>query len=88
MYYASKRLDDYVLAAGTHHGHDAGDHGLLVGLRLEVLQDEVVAAVLQQLLPEVLGRVQVLAGRVLALALALIEDGGMKILIYCIGIER
>ena len=40
-------------------------------LRLELLENEVVAPVLQQLLAQVLRWVQVLAGRVLSLAFTL-----------------
>ena len=55
----------------TYHGYDTGYDLLVEGLQLQGLEDQVVAAVLQQLFAKVLWWVQVFAGRVLPLALAL-----------------
>ena len=54
----------------THYWVDAR-HGVRQHLHLKVLHDEVVSSVLQQLLFEVLRRVQILARRITPLALAL-----------------
>jgi len=57
----------------THYWVDAG-HGVRQHLHLKVFHDEVVSSVLQQLLLEVLRRVQILARRITPLALALHID--------------
>jgi len=58
------------MLVNTHNGVDAG-HGVSDHLHLKVLHDEVVSSVLQQLLFEMLRRVEVLARRITPLALAL-----------------
>lgn len=55
----------------THHRDDAGQHWVVKCLQLQTLQDKIVAAILQQLFSQMLRRVQVFAGRVLSLTLAL-----------------
>ena len=57
--------------AATHHRNHWHTKLLLYGLQLNGLHDQVVAAVLEQLLPEVLRRVKIFAWRVFALTLAL-----------------
>lgn len=58
----------------TYHGHNAGlkdRHRETGHLQLQVLHEQVVATILQQLLFEMLGRMQILAWWFLPLTLAL-----------------